>query len=291
MSHRLPVGRRAVSRLPVGRRPAAAGTSAALAGGTLALLLALTGCASGAADAAPTGPGGSASAASTAEPLTGELVVFAAASLQDAFTALGEQLEQQNPALTVTFSFGGSSTLATQLVSGAPADVFAAASTSTMADAAEVTDEPHLFARNTLEIAVPAGNPAGITGLADLADPDRTIALCAVEVPCGAAAEKAFAAAGLTPAPDTYEKDVTATLTKVQLGEVDAALVYRTDVIGAGDSVAGIDFPEAAETVNDYPVAVLADAPNPAAARAFLALVLSPAGQDVLADAGFAPAG
>ncbi|GEL45910.1 molybdate-binding protein [Cellulomonas hominis] len=265
------------------RRPAA------LVAGSLALLVALAGCASTAAPDAATTPEPAGSP--TAEPLTGELVVFAAASLQDAFTELGEQLEQENPGLTVTFSFGGSSTLATQLVSGAPADVFAAASATTMADAAEVTGEPQLFARNTLEIAVPAGNPAGVTGLADLADPDRTIALCAVEVPCGAAAEKAFAAAGLTPAPDTYEKDVTATLTKVQLGEVDAALVYRTDVIGAGASVEGIDFPESAEAVNDYPIALLADAPNPGAAAAFVALVLSASGQDLLAGAGFDPAG
>lgn len=264
------------------RRPAA------LVAGSLALLVALSACAAtDAPDAATTpDPGGT----PAAEALTGDLVVFAAASLQDAFTELGEQLEQENPGLTVTFSFGGSSTLATQLASGAPADVFAAASATTMEAAAEVTDEPQLFARNTLEIAVPAGNPAGVTGLADLADPDRTIALCAVEVPCGAAAEKAFAAAGLTPAPDTYEKDVTATLTKVRLGEVDAALVYRTDVIGAGDSVEGIEFPEAAEAVNDYPIALLADAPNPEAAAAFVALVLSATGQDLLADAGFDPA-
>ena len=135
-----------------------------------------------------------------------------------------------------------------------------------------------VFVRNRLEIAVPAGNPGGVTGLADFANPDLTIALCAEEVPCGAAAIKAFAAAGITPAPDTLEQDVKATLTKVELGEVDAALVYRTDVIVAGDAVEGIEFPEAGEAINDYPIVALKDSANIDAARAFVAYVLSEAG-------------
>lgn len=250
--------------------------------------LGLAGCgASTPATDAPASPTEAASATGHPVNLEGEIVVFAAASLQDTFTDLGEQFEQQHPGVRVTFSFGGSSTLAQQLLSGAPADVFAAASASTMADAAEVTEDPVLFARNSLEIVVPAGNPAGITGLADFTDPDRTIALCAVEVPCGAAAAKAFEAAGLTPAPDTYERDVTATLTKAVLGEVDAALVYRTDVLSAGDTVEGITFPEADQARNDYPIAVLAEAPHPEAARSFVDLVLSEVGRDVLAAAGF----
>ena len=144
-----------------------------------------------------------------------------------------------------------------------------------------------MFARNVLQLVVPAGNPAGVTGLEDLTDPDLTIALCAPEVPCGSAAEKVFAAAGLTAAPDTLEQDVKAVLTKVELGEVDAALVYRTDVLAAGDTVEGIDLPEAEDAVNDYPVAVLAESPNPDAAQAFVDLVLSADGQDVLTGAGF----
>jgi molybdate transport system substrate-binding protein len=146
---------------------------------------------------------------------------------------------------------------------------------------------PRVFAANTLQIAVPAGNPGDVHDLADLADPDRTIALCAVEVPCGAAAQAMFDAAGLTPAPDTYEKDVTATLTKVVLGEVDAAVVYRTDVLAAGDDVAGIDVPADVDVRNDYPVSVLTTATNPTAAQAFVDLVLSSVGADVLAEAGF----
>ncbi|MCB2174489.1 MAG: molybdate ABC transporter substrate-binding protein [Actinomycetales bacterium] len=253
----------------------------------------LAGCAAGtAADASPDPASSAASTGTTAatHDLSGELVVLAAASLQDTFAELGDMMMARHPGLTVTFSFGASSTLAQQALAGAPADVFAAANTTTMQTAAEVAGTPVLFAHNSLEIAVPPGNPAGVKGLADLANPDLTIALCAPEVPCGAAAVKAFQAAGLTPAPDTYEPDVKATLTAVVLGEVDAGLVYRTDVAAAGDTAQGIEFPEASAAVNDYPIAVLTDAKNPAAARAFVDLVLSPQGQKVLTDAGFDPA-
>lgn len=222
--------------------------------------------------------------------VSGDIVVFGAASLTDTFTELGEQFEAENPDATVTFNFAGSSALAQQIISGAPADVFASASPATMQ---QVTDEdlaagePVVFVSNRLEIVVPAGNPAGITGLKDFTNEDLTIALCAEEVPCGAASVKVFKAAGLTPAPDTYEEDVRATLTKVELDEVDAALVYRTDVIVAGDSVEGIDFPESGEAVNDYPIALLSEAPNSEAGQAFIDFVLSEAGQTVLGDAGF----
>lgn len=240
-----------------------------------------TGAAGGTSSSAPTG------SASSRAPLTGQLVVFAAASLQQTFTTLGNQLMAQNPGLHITFSFGASSTLAQQLEQGAPADVFASANPATMKAASAVTDKPVTFAHNSLEIVVPAGNPGHVTGLADFAKPQLKIALCAVEVPCGSAAATAFAAAGVTPAPDTYEKDVTATLTKAVLGEVDAALVYRTDVRSAGDKVQGIDFPQASAARNDYPIATVAGARNHAAAQAFVDLVLSARGQKVLTDAGF----
>jgi molybdate transport system substrate-binding protein len=142
-----------------------------------------------------------------------------------------------------------------------------------------------VLARNTLQIAVPAGAPD--VALADFADPERILALCSPEVPCGAAAAKVFAAAGITPQPDTLEQDVKAALSKVRLGEVDAALVYRTDVLAAGGEVRGIEVPEAAGAVNDYPVARLTESRNPELADAFVARVLSPEGQQVLADAGF----
>jgi molybdate transport system substrate-binding protein len=156
-----------------------------------------------------------------------------------------------------------------------------------------VTDEgladgdPAVFAANVLQIAVADGNPAGITGLEDFTRGDLALALCAPEVPCGSAAADVFAAAGLTPEPDTYEEDVRAALTKVEIGEVDAALVYASDVVSAGDGVEGIAFPEAEDAVNRYPICVLADAPNPAAAEAFVALVQSDRGQRALGDAGF----
>ena len=250
----------------------------------LATALVLTAC-GGSADDATAAP-----ATTDAEGPTGTLTVFAAASLTDVFTDLGELLEADNPGLDVQFNFAGSSALATQVTQGAPADVFASANQPQMdvvTDAGLADGEPQVFAANVLQIAVPAGNPAGVTGLADLAREELTIAVCAPQVPCGSAAEDVFAAAGVTPAPDTLEEDVRAALTKVELGEVDAALVYTTDVTSAGDAVEGIDVPEAEEAVNDYPIAPLAEAPNPEAAAAFVELVLSEEGQQALADAGF----
>jgi len=241
-------------------------------------LLVLAGCRGG--DDNPTASGD----------LNGKVVVLAASSLTEPFTALGKAFEAEHQGTTVSFSFAASSELATQIEQGAPADVFASASPATMAlvsDAGDTAAEPVTFVRNTLEIAVPAGNPGKVTGLDAFADEGLTIALCAPEVPCGAAADKVFTAAKITPKPDTLESDVKATLAKVTLGEVDAALVYKTDVLAAGDKVEGIDFPEAADAVNDYPIAALADAPNPDAAQAFVDLVMSAGGQKVLSEAGF----
>jgi molybdate transport system substrate-binding protein len=250
-------------------------------------LLAVAGCAG---DPGSTAPSSASSAAASQAAVTGEVVVFAAASLTEAFTQIGTGFEAAHPDAEVTFSFGASSALAQQVTSGAPADVFAAASLATMSvvsDAGDAEGEPEVFARNRLQIAVPTGNPGDVSGLADFADPARTIALCAGEVPCGAAAVAAFTAAGVTPAPDTLEQDVRAALSKVRLGEVDAALVYRTDVLAAGGAVEGIDVPEAHQAVNDYPITVLTDAPHDDAARAFVAYVLSEEGREVLTDAGF----
>lgn len=252
--------------------------------------LALAACSADAASSPSAASSGGASAPGAETQLSGTLTVFAAASLTESFTELGERLMAAHPELSVVFSFAGSSTLAAQIVAGAPADVFAAASVATMqtvVDDAGGSPVPEVFARNSLQIAVPVGNPAGVTGLADLARPELSIALCAPEVPCGAAAEAAFAAAGLTPAPDTLERDVRAVLTKVVLGEVDAALVYRTDVIAAEGRVEPIAFDEASAAVNEYPIVALAGSGDPGAARAFVELVLSQEGRDVLADAGF----
>ncbi|QNG38523.1 molybdate ABC transporter substrate-binding protein [Geodermatophilaceae bacterium NBWT11] len=256
---------------------------------TAAGLLALTACGgSSSEDTASTSSAASSSA--DGGELTGTLTVFAAASLTDVFTDLGDQLMAENPDLTVEFNFAGSSALATQIGQGAPADVFASANQTQMTvvtDAGLAEGDPTVFTENVLEIAVPEGNPADVTGIDDFGDPDLTLAICAPDVPCGAAAEQVFEAAGVTAQPDTLEEDVRAALTKVELGEVDAALVYASDVQSAGDAVEGITFPEAEDAVNEYPIAALAAAPNPDAAQAFIDLVESDAGQQALTDAGF----
>jgi molybdate transport system substrate-binding protein len=220
----------------------------------------------------------------------GAFTVLAAASLTEAFTQIGKDFETKNPGSKVTFSFGSSATLATQIVQGAPADVFAAASPATMktVTAAGAANTPTDFVANTLEIAVPKGNPHKIRGLKDFGDESRRIALCAPQVPCGAASVKVFAEAKIVPKPDTLEQDVKATLQKVASDEVDAALVYKTDVIAAGDQVDGIEFPEAQQAINTYPIATLKDSKRPGSAQAFVDYVLSPEGQGVLAKAGFA---
>lgn len=219
----------------------------------------------------------------------GTINVFAAASLTETFTRLGADFENTHPGTTVRFSFAGSSALAAQLDQGAPADVFASASPVNMAamvEAGNADGEPVVFVRNQLVIAVPEGNPQRIAGLADLSAPGRKVALCAEQVPCGAAARTALAAAGVTLTPVTLEQDVKGALSKVLLGEVDAALVYRTDVQAAA-KVEAVDFPESTQAVNDYLITVLADAANPAVARRFVAYVRSDSGRAVLTAAGF----
>ena len=235
------------------------------------------------------GCGSPASPSSGGRP-SGTLTVFAAASLTDVFTALGKELKTDNPGLDVRFNFAGSSALATQLTQGAPADVFASADEAQMkvvTDAGLQAQDPAIFTENVLEIAVPKGDPGHVTGLADFAKPDLALAICAPDVPCGAAAQTVFHAAGITAVPDTEEEDVKAALTKVQLGEVDAALVYATDVQAAGSEVTGIPFPEAEKAINRYPICRLRAAQNPKAAQAFLDLVRSDAGQKALTAAGF----
>jgi len=218
------------------------------------------------------------------------VTVFAAASLTETFTALGTTFERSHPGVRVRFNFGGSSGLAQQITQGAPVDVFASASPATMktvTDADLADDRPQTFARNRLQIAVPAANPGKVATLQDLADPDLKVVLCAEQVPCGAAAKKALAAAKVTVKPASLERDVKSALNKVTLGEADAALVYRTDVKAAGAKVIGIDFPESAQAINDYPIVTLSKAPQPGLAKQFLQLVLSAQGRDVLTAAGF----
>lgn len=256
------------------------------------LVLAACGGDDGAGPSGTTDGGAAGARTTTESAVQGTVTVLAAASLTGPFTAIGERFEAAHPGATVTFSFAGSSGLATQIVQGAPADVFAAAHPATMAtvtDAGQAAGDPTVFARNQLVIAVAEGNPDGISGLADLAADDLKVAQCAVQVPCGAAAERALDAAGVALTPVTLEQDVKAALAKLTLGEVDAALVYRTDAAAAADAVDGVEFPESAQAVNDYPIVALAEAPNPDGAAAFLAFVATPEARAILADAGFQP--
>jgi molybdate transport system substrate-binding protein len=228
--------------------------------------------------------------APAASPTAGNAItVAAAASLTEAFTKIGKDFEAKNAGHKVIFSFGSSATLAAQITQGAPIDVFAAASPDTMktVTSAGAANAPNDFVTNVLEIAVPKGNPGKITGLKDFADKTKAIAICAPQVPCGAAAIKIFAAAKITPAPDTLEQDVKATLQKVESDEVDAALVYRTDVIAAGNTVEGFGFPEAQQAINIYPIATLKASKDQVQAQRFVDYVLSTDGQAVLSEAGF----
>ncbi|MEU5383355.1 molybdate ABC transporter substrate-binding protein [Kitasatospora cineracea] len=252
------------------------------ASAVLALAAGLTACSS-------SGSGSASNSSAPARPeVKGSVTVFAAASLKESFTELGKRFEAAYPGTTVTFNFGGSSALAQSIVSGAPVDVFAAASPATMktvTDAKLTGGDPTVFVRNTLEIAVAKGNPKKITGLKDLTGVKT--ALCAKEVPCGAAAVTALNAAGVQLTPATYEQDVKGALTKVELGEVDASLVYRTDVKADSAKIEGVNFPEAEKAVNDYPIAALAKAPNSNGAAAFLGYVGSADARRVLTEAGF----
>jgi molybdate transport system substrate-binding protein len=236
----------------------------------------------------PKGDSGGGNASGAA--LSGSLTVFAAASLTETFGTIRKDLQAADPGLKITLNFGGSSALATQINQGAPADVFASAAPAnmtTVTDKGNAAGPPVTFAKNQLVIAVPKGNPKGIKGLADLTRPGLKVALCATQVPCGAAAKKALGAAGVTLTPVTLEQDVKAALSKVRLGEVDAALVYRTDARAASSNVDGLEFPESAAAVNEYPIVVLTHATNKAAADGFIAYVLSDKGQAVLGGAGF----
>ncbi|MFD5120046.1 molybdate ABC transporter substrate-binding protein [Streptomyces sp. NPDC058385] len=254
----------------------------------VAALLALSACSSG-SDSSSKKDSSSASK-NSAKKVTGTVTVFAAASLKESFTTLGKDFEKAHPGTKVTFSFGGSDTLAASITGGAPADVFAAASPKTMAivtDKKDAATAPSTFVRNQLEIATLPGNPDNVSSLKDLTKSGLKVVLCDKTVPCGAAAQKALDASKLKLTPASYEQDVKSALTKVELKEADAAVVYKTDVKAAGGKVDGVEFPESANAINDYPIALLKDAPNAAAAKEFIALVQSAEGQKVLTAAGF----
>lgn len=221
---------------------------------------------------------------------TSELTVFAAASLAAPFTRLAEDFEAAHPGTTVRLNLAGSADLAAQILAGAPADVFASADEANMAkvvDAGMAAEEPRNIATNTLTIAVPAGNPAGIAGFADLAAAGVQVVVCAEQVPCGAAAEKLAQNAGILLAPVSEESSVTGVMGKVVSGEADAGLVYVTDVRASGGKVQGVPFPEAKEAVNRYPLVRLAAAGDSGLADAFVRYVGADEGRRALQEAGF----
>jgi molybdate transport system substrate-binding protein len=256
--------------------------------------IAVAGCSSSSSSSSASSPASSASsssspAASSSAVATGTITVFAAASLMGTFTQLGKQFEAAHPGDTVKFSFGGSSTLATQITGGAPADVFASAAPANMDTVVKAGDasNPADFAKNTAEIAVPPSNPATVTSVSDLAKSSVKVALCQPKVPCGVVAAKVFKNAGITVKPVTLEPDVKSVLTQVELGNVDAGMVYVTDVKAAGAKVKGVTISASDNASTLYPIATVSSSTHQAEAQAFVAYVLSPAGQLVLTAAGF----
>ena len=241
------------------------------------LVVALAGC----------GSGGDDGASATAKDVT--VRVFAAASLTGSFTTLGTQFEKDHPGTKVELNFGPSSGLAEQIGSGAPADVFASASPTTMDTVVKAGDasDPQDFVTNSMEIAVPPENPGKVADLASLASPSVKVALCQAQVPCGQVAAEVFAKAGVTVRPASEEVDVKSVLTKVSLGEVDAGVVYVTDVMAAGDKVKGIEIPADVNASTTYPIAALKGSKHSKEAGEFVDLVLSDQGRAVLEKAGF----
>lgn len=226
----------------------------------------------------------------SASDVAGTITVFAAASLTEAFTAIGDGFAAEFPDAEVSFNFASSSDLVTQINEGAPADVYASADQSNMAklvDAGSNAGDPEVFAHNSLAIIVEPGNPEAIDGLADLADPDLVVVTCDPEVPIGRYTAEVLANAGVAVEPDSFEEDVKAVVNKVVLGEADAGVVYTTDVAAAGEDAARVEIPADVNVTAEYPLAVTADAPNPTTAAAFVDFVVGDGGQEFLRDFGF----
>ena len=249
-------------------------------------VVAMAGCSS---SGSPSSSSSTSTSTSSSPAATGTITVFAASSLQGTFTQLGQQFDAAHPGDTVKFSFGPSSGLATEITSGSPADVFASASPKNMdiVVAAGDASNPVDFAKNTAEVAVPPGNPGHVTSVTDLAKSSVKVALCQPQVPCGKVAAEVFKNAGITVKPVTLEPDVKSTLTQVELGNVDAGVVYVTDVLVAGAKVKGITIPANDNASTLYPIAAISKSTNLSVAQQFVAYVLSSAGQQVLTAAGF----
>ena len=236
-----------------------------------------------------TGPGGDGDGTATAG-ISGNLSISAAASLQGAFTEMAAAFEDAHPKVSVSINFGASSTLARQIIDGAPVDVFASADQANMTevvDAELLRDIPTIFATNSLEIIVRKGNPSGIDSLADLAETGLIYVTCAPEVPIGRYAAESLLEAGVTVNPASFEPDVKGIVTKVSSGEADAGIVYRTDVLAAGETATGVAIPDQFNVRATYPQAVLTGSPNEAAASAWMSFVAGAEGQAILRAYGF----
>jgi molybdate transport system substrate-binding protein len=232
---------------------------------------------------------GSSSSGSGNTSSTGSITVFAAASLTGSFTQLGKQFEAAHQGDTVKFSFGPSSGLAEQINSGAPADVFASAAPANMQQVVSAgnASHPQNFAKNKMEVAVPPDNPGKVTSVSDLAKSSVKVALCQPQVPCGVVAAEVFKNAGIKVRPVTLQPDVKSVLTQVETGNVDAGMVYVTDVMAAGSKVKGVTIPASENGSTLYPIATISSSKHKSVAQAWVSYVLSPAGQQVLATAGF----
>jgi molybdate transport system substrate-binding protein len=235
------------------------------------------------------------------------LTVLAAASLTESFTELGQLFESQNPGVTVSFNFAGSQQLAQQLDEGADADVFASASKKYMDAAIEsknvIADDTKTFAKNRLVVIFPKDNPAGLMELKDLTKTGVKLDLADKVVPVGQYSldflDKAVKDPGFGPQFKdnviknvvSYEDNVKTVLNKIVLGEADAGIVYITDITPeAAKKVGTIEIPDSLNTIASYPIAPISDSKNPELAKAFVALILSPDGQAIMAKYGFIPA-
>jgi molybdate transport system substrate-binding protein len=233
--------------------------------------------------------GGNDSGGSSGSGSANEIKVFAAASLTAAFNELGQQYTSSNGGTKVTFNFAGSQALATQVQQGAPADVFASADTTNMDKVKDLVDAPQNFASNLLQIVVEKGNPKGIKGLEDLATPDLKVVLAAPDVPAGKYAQQVLGKANVTVKPVSQEDNVKAVVNKVALGEADAGIVYVTDVTAGGGNVEGVDIARELNVTATYPIATVNASKAQDKAQAFMDLVLSDQGQQVLKRHGFLP--
>ena len=243
----------------------------------LALFVAACGASAGSATTSPSS-------------LSGTINVFAAASLTSSFNALGAQFHQQHLGVVLQFNYAGTPTLVTQIEQGAQADVFASADTTNMdklkGDGFTI-GTPQFFAHNMLEIVVAPGNPKGINGLADLARPGVIYISEAPTVPAGKYSLQALDKAGVAVTPKSLETDVKSVVSKIELGEADAGIVYTTDVTAAGNKVQGVQIPDQYNVVATYPIVAVKGTPNTAVDDAFIAYVLSSSGQATLASFGF----